>query len=125
ADEPAGHDLAIGIDVVAASAGLLVHRPTGLITERPIPDGVVSAPPPAMRICKRSSPGPPGMPNGVTFPPVPMPVIPGFAMPLMLDGPNGSPDSQTGGARAERLSATGGRPGRGGMPGDQPARRVL
>jgi hypothetical protein len=52
-----------------------------------------------------SSPGPSVIPNAAAVPPVP-PVIPGFAIPLAPDGPNGRPDSQTGGVSAERLSAT-------------------
>src|SRR5262245_42101590 len=46
------------------------------------------------------------MPNGAAVPPVPGPPIPGVEMPLIPPGPNGSPESQSGGASAERFSAT-------------------
>src|SRR5215470_1774349 len=41
--------------------------------------------------------------KGVAFAQVPAPVSPGAEIPLTPDGPNGRPDSQTGGVTAERF----------------------
>ena len=46
--------------------------------------------------------------KGVAFATVPAPVSPGAEIPLTPDGPNGRPESHTGGASAERFSATSG-----------------